>query len=261
MTLVWTGLLLLAAAAAGAYFARTARARIRSLRSTETLTVRELRDLHSAAVGAVGEGYFRQQCTVVGTARPHKNGVLRSELKKVACVWHRHKVTRKYEETRRDGQGRTRRETHSEVASRYSSPTAFFIQDDTGKLVVRPGDADFTGAEKVLDRFRPYRSRGRGAELDLGPFTVRSHGSGTIGYKQEEWIVRPGRRISVHGEASDADGRLSLGAPADGGVFIMAAKPQEEVVRGERRKLLGFGLGAAAAALAGLGVLVGALLS
>jgi len=32
-------------------------------------------------------------------------------------------------------------------------------------------------------------------------------------------------------------------------------------VRGERRKLLGFGLGAAAAALAGLGVLVGALLS
>lgn len=254
--LIWTGLVALAAAAVSAWLARNARTRIHSMRSTETLTVRDLRSLHQAAVQSAGEGQFRYQCEIVGAARPHKNGALKSELKKQSCVWHKHKITRKYETAANTSDGAHRaRHTSSEVVSRSSTSTAYFVEDDTGKMVVRPGKGDITGAEKVLDDF-DHHGVTRGGQIDVGPFSLGSRGSSTIGYKREEWLVRPGQRIYVHGEASDADGRLAIGAPADGGAFIMSTKSEEAVTRTERYKLLGFGAGAVVGVLGGIALLI-----
>ncbi|UGY93666.1 E3 ubiquitin ligase family protein [Streptomyces gobiensis] len=258
--MVWVGLIGLAVAVVCGYLAWVANTRIRSMESTETLSVSDLRALRSAAVEAAGEGQFRYRCEVVGAAREHKNGALSSELEKVDCVWHKHKVTHKYEEITRDSKGRRQRRTRSEVVSQHSSPTAFFVEDATGKVVIRPGKHDVIGAEKVLDRFEQHHGD-RGGQLKIGPLTLGSSRGGTIGYKHEEWVVRSGRQLFIHGEASDAGGGLSIGAPAEGGVFIMSTKPQDELIRGENNKLLGFGIGAGAAALTGVVFLILSFLS
>lgn len=248
---IWTGLVLLLLAAGATYMTRRTNRRIESMESTETLTAQELRELHGAAAEAAGPGNFRYQCTVVGTARPHKSGALHSELKNEKCVWHSHKISRKYEEHRHDSEGRPQRRTSTSVISRFSSSTAFFVEDATGKLVVRPESHTVEGAEKVLDHFQPKdRSGWKNVAREM---VSDSH---TIGIKQEEWLVRPGQQFYVHGEAHDeGDGKLSIGAPVEGGVFVMAAKAKEAVLRSERNRLLGFGIATVVLALAGLGSL------
>ncbi|MFC9739891.1 GIDE domain-containing protein [Streptomyces noursei] len=253
--MIWVGLVGLVVAVCCAFLARLANTRARVMERTETLPVEEVRALHEAAAAAAGAGHFRYRCEVVGQARPHKNGALRSELENEECVWHRHKITRKYEERYRDGNGNRRRRTSTEVVSAHSSSTAFFVEDATGRLVIRPGDEEFIGAEKVLDRFDPHADGGN--RLNIGPLSLDlGGGNGTLGYRREEWIVRPGSRCFVHGEASDAGGGLALGAPAEGGVFVLSVKSEEELLRAENNRVLGYGIGAGLAALAGAVLLV-----
>ncbi|MFK0294661.1 E3 ubiquitin ligase family protein [Streptomyces sp. NPDC090442] len=254
--MIWVGLVGLVVAACCAYLARTANTRARAMESTETLPVRELRALHEAAAEAAGPGHFRHRCEVVGQALPHESGVLRSELENQECVWHRHRITRRYEESYRNGTGSSRRRrTGTEVVAQNSSTTAFFVEDGTGRMVVRPGNEEFIGAEKVLDRFEPHT--GNGNRLTLGPVSLDlGGGDGTIGYRREEWIVRPGSRTYVLGEASDAGGRLALGAPVEGGVFVLSAKSEEELLRAENHRVLGYGVGSGLAALVGFALVV-----
>ncbi|MEW1653859.1 MULTISPECIES: E3 ubiquitin ligase family protein [unclassified Streptomyces] len=232
-----------------------ANVRARAMERTETLPVRELKALHGAAEEAAGPGHFRYRCEVAGQALPHKNGALRSELEGAECVWHKHKITRRYEERYRDGSGNRKRRTRTEVVSENSSVTAFFVEDGTGRMVIRPGSENFIGAEKVLDRFEPHT--GSGNRLAIGPLSLDlGGGNGTIGYRREEWIVRPGSRAYVHGEASDASGLLAVGAPAEGGVFVLSARSEEELLRSEGHRMLGYGIGTGLAALAGLTLIV-----
>jgi hypothetical protein len=152
-------------------------------------------------------------------------------------VWHRHKITRKYEEIYHDSKGRRQRRTRTETLSDYTSTTAFFVEDATGKMVIRPGKHEVIGAEKILDRFDVHDGGG-GNRLELGPLRLNlGRGDGTIGFKREEWVVRPGSRFYVHGEAADANGRLA-------------------VLRSENNNVLGFGIGSGVAAVAGVVLLV-----
>jgi hypothetical protein len=253
---IWTGLIALVAAAVCALLARHSNTRAQVMERTETLPVQELRALHSAAAQAAGDGVFRYRCEVVGRALPHKDGVLRSQLGGQDCVWHQHKITRKYEETYRDGRGNRKRRNSTEVVSRYTSSTAFFVEDTTGKMVVYPGEHTVIGAEKTIDRFDPHTSSS-GNRLQIGPLSLDlGGGDGTIGYRHEEWIVRPGSRFYVNGEAGDGKGRLAIGAPAEGGVFVMSLKSEEELLRGENRNVMLFGIGTGVLAVAGIVLLV-----
>ncbi|QHC23987.1 hypothetical protein GR130_24050 [Streptomyces sp. GS7] len=246
--MIWMGLACLVVAACCAYLARVANTRARAMESTETLPVQDLRAMHEAAARAAGEGHFRYRCEVVGQSLPYNDGVLRSELENLECVWHRHRITRKYEETYRDGNGGRRRRTRTEVVSEHTSSTAFFVADATGAIAVRPGNESVIGAEKVLDRFDPHTDNGN--RLELGPLRLKfGGGDRTIGFRREEWIVRPGSRFYVHGEAGDADGLLAMAAPAEGGVFVMSVKTEEELLRGENHRVLAYGIGAGLAAI------------
>ncbi|WP_019544090.1 GIDE domain-containing protein [Streptomyces sulphureus] len=252
--MLWVGLFAVAVAVVCGYFAKRADVRTGALERVETLAVKDVKALHEAAAEAAGPGHFRQPCEVVGSARAHKDGVLRSELSEVECVWHRHRITRRYEETYRDSNGNRRRRTRNDVVSDHSSPTAFFVEDATGRMVVRPGDKQVDRAEKILDTFEPHT--GRGNRITIGPVSVGLGGGGTIGFRKEEWVVRPGVRLFVHGEAADASGRLSLGEPAESGVFLMSTRTQAELVRSGNRKVMGFGIGTGVAGIAGVALVV-----
>ncbi|MDB1087638.1 GIDE domain-containing protein [Streptomyces sp. ACA25] len=250
--MVWAGLIALVAALVCAWFAHRARTHIRAMVGTETLPVAELEQLRQAAVEAAGEGHFRYRCEVVGVARPHADGPLTSQLKEVDCVWHRHRVTHKYWEIRTDNEGNRRRQESTRVVSQHASAQPFRVEDATGAIVIEPGKREVDGAEKILDRFERDTGASTG-ELRIGSLSLSlPSNSGSIGYQHEEWALAEGRRLYVHGEATDAGGSLRIGAPAEGGVFLISTRSQEELVRSENRKLRGFGAGAVVAAAAGL---------
>ncbi|PSK86924.1 E3 ubiquitin ligase [Murinocardiopsis flavida] len=233
--MLWIGLILLVVAGILAWRIRRSNARLESLQRTETVTIGDLRAMQQAAAAAAGPGHFRHTCEVIGTAQPHRNGLLTSQLNKVECVWHRHKITRRYEERRRDGNGRTRRTTRNETVAQHRSNTAFFVEGDGGKVVIRPEGAEIVGAAKPLDVFRPHE--GGRKTVSIGPISFTGGGDGTIGYKHEEWVLRAGTRLFVHGEANDANGYLEIGRPAENGEFIVSGKQEQELVRSGNREL------------------------
>lgn len=65
--------------------------------------------------------------------------------------------------------------------------------------------------EKVVDRFEPHEDRRDRTELSIGKLNLKlstKEREITIGYQYEEWVLRPGRRLYVLGEAGDSSGGL-----------------------------------------------------
>lgn len=227
------------------------REQIRAMMTTETVTTDELKQLRRAAVQAGGPGTFRYTCEVVGLVRPGPDGPHRSEIARVRSVWHKYRITRKYTETVRTGDRHQQRTKH-EVVSEATVSTPFRVKDSTGAVLVDPGKEDPDGVQKVRDRFKRDRGDG-GGKLKIGSFSLQlPQRSRTIGYQYEEWALRPGTRVYVLGEASDASGRLTIGAPAEGGVFLISTKSEQELRSREQTKIVGFGVLGGAALIAGL---------
>ncbi|NYH89556.1 GIDE domain-containing protein [Actinopolymorpha rutila] len=242
------GVIVLVVGAVCAYFARCARARQHAMITTETLSAQELGVLQQAAAQAAGPGAFRYRVEVTGRLCAGGAGPLKSELAKVDCVWHRHVVTRKYSETRRDSKGGTRRVSRTEVMSEHASDQPFLVQDVTGVVTVYPGSVDVDGAQKVLDRFE--RDPGEGpTTIQLGKFrmSIPSDDSGTEGYQYEEWVLRPGRQVYVLGEASDGSGELALIRPS-----IVSTRTEAELLTRSRSRQRTFTIAAVVAAAVGV---------
>lgn len=229
------GLLVVAVAAAA--WGRVVTRRIRVMMATETLTADQLRHLWTAAREAAGEGQFRYRCEVVGAAQRFDGGSGRSQLKGVACVWSRHRITHKYWERTRDRNGRSKRVQRSKVISEHADEWPVLVRDATGEVVVQLPGKGVHEPEKVLDRLE----RGGAAKsrtLRLGSLSLSlPRSNDTIGYQHEEWVVRPGRRLYVHGEATDASGDLVIGPPSDGGLHIVSTQSEERLLRDKRRNV------------------------
>ncbi|MET9021381.1 GIDE domain-containing protein [Actinopolymorpha sp. NPDC004070] len=242
------GIVVLVVGAVCAYFARSARARQHAMITTDTLSAQELGALQQAAVQAAGPGAFRYRVEVTGQLCAGEAGPLRSELAKVDCVWHRHVVTRKYWETRRDRKGSSRRVSRTEVVSQHSSGQPFRVQDPSGVVTVYPGDVAVDGAQKVLDRFERDTGGGQ-ATLQLGKFrmSIPAGDSGTDGYQYEEWVLRPGRRAYVLGEASDGTGELAITDP-----LIVSTRTEAELLARSHSRQQAFTIAAVVAAVGGV---------
>lgn len=257
--MIWIGLFLLLVAGVLGWKTREINRRMNFLERTETMTVADLRAMQSAAAEAAGPGHFRLTCEVVGAARAHKNGLLKSQLKEVQCVWHRHKITRKYEEIGRDSKGRRTRTTKHETVSQHVSGKAFFVEDNSGQVVIRPEAARVVGASKPLNTFEPHQGGGGGdREVRLGPIRLRGGGGsgGTIGYKREEWVLHAGGKLFVHGEATDVNGYLEIGKPAEAGEFIVSGTSEAELLSRDSKELMVGGVATGAAFLGAVVLIV-----
>lgn len=235
--MIWIGLIALLIGAIFAYKTRRTNERINRLERTEVVSISDLRAMQKAAAAAAGPGHFRYVCEVEGLARAHKNGLITSQLKELECVWHRHKITRKYEEISRDSKGNRRKVTKHETVSQHRSGTAFFVEDGTGKVVIRPAGSEVVGAAKPLNKFVQHQGGNRGG-VRIGPISIGSGGDGTIGFKHEEWVLREGRKLFVHGEACDVNGYLEIGRPDDSGEYIISGKSEAELLRTANKELL-----------------------
>lgn len=57
----------------------------------------------------------------------------------------------------------------------------------------------------------------------------------TIGFVHQEWVIRPGARLYVRGEASDATGRLAFAKPEHGD-YMISTRSEEQIVAQARSR-------------------------
>ncbi|MBB0246009.1 hypothetical protein FNQ90_18330 [Streptomyces alkaliphilus] len=240
MMMLWIGVTGMVLAGICLLVARSAAKRVRGIAGTETSTIAELNELHRAAEEAAGAGHFRYRCEIVAETVAPEGGPLVSELARRECVWHKHRVTHKYWETRTDNEGNRRREEKTRVVSQHVSAEDLSVRDATGDILVRPGKKEIDRPEKILDRFE-RDTGGASGGISFKGFTLNlPSDGGSIGFQQEEWIVASGRRLYVLGEASDDHGRLVIGPPSDGGLFIVSTRSEEELLGSARSRERGF---------------------
>lgn len=256
------GILLLVGAAVLGVLGWQARRKLKAMITAETHSVGDLMAMRDAATQAAGPGSFRYRCEVVGAAQAHPNGALQAQMTGTECVWHRHVVTHKYWVMERDSKGRRRRRNRSEKVAEHSSELHFGVRDATGVIAVDPNGAAPDAPEKVLERFEKGRNRAKqGPHVQIGDFTLNlgSGGARTIGYRYEEWVLRPQRHLYVLGEVVDQGGALVVAKPSEG-PYVISTRNEEQLLASETKKRTWFTVGAVAAAVAGAVVLTLALL-
>ncbi|WP_085916862.1 MULTISPECIES: GIDE domain-containing protein, partial [Pseudonocardia] len=244
------GIVLLLAGAGCFYAAVRTQRRVHAMMAAETLTVPELLDRAQIAAGLNGRpGGFRMVCEVVGETAPAPVGLLRSELTGTECVWHAHRVERRYEQRRRDGD-RTTSSTRTETVAELTSPHGWPLLRDGHTIGVDPGGRRPDPVDQVLDTFEP----------STGPEAAMRAGSRTLGYRRQEWVLRPGVTMYVLGEVDDRDGPLVIRPPQDpASPFVLSTRTEDELTRADRGTQRVWARGGAALVLLGLVLAVAGL--
>lgn len=204
---------------------------------TETWTVEEIEALRQGGE-EIGVG-LRRQVGIVATAGPGADGPLTTPDGGVECVWWRWERTRYFVKVV-DG----KRIEGSERIGHNWSRSAFTLTDETGKLVVRPADADVVGAEVVHSR----REEVEPDESALGAMLGRETTTSVV-YRERALLA--GATVFVHGEAHDLDEHfVTIAKPVNDGPFIISTE-EERLLRGaagaqrsaaETKRMVGYGL-------------------
>jgi len=209
------------------YLSRDARARHRKMYLTETTTTGTLRSLQEAAASAAGAGAFQQQVELAGKAVAGPGGLLTSEMSKTSCVWHHHRVTRKYRKVSHDSKGNRQTSTAEEVVTENVTHDSFLLRDAEGDITLVPGD-EVDGARKALSEFR----EGDRDRVELFGFSFAGNNDGdTLGYEYEEWVLAPDTAIFVQGEVSDRDGTLRVTEPEEKGDFVISTRSEAALLK------------------------------
>lgn len=247
--MIIAGVILIVIAVAAAFVQRHQGGKAHAAKATETLSCADINTLSGGVSAEVGGGGFHQRCEVVGQAAPGQGGVIKAPHSGADAVWHHSTVTHRYwemEERVVDGQRQRNRVERDETVSDITSAQPFAVSDGTGSVVVSPDGANVDKPERVADRFEPQVTQEQlpsGLAGVLGSFLRAGDQSGTIGFEYEEWIIRPGARLYVHGEVSDATGRVAFAKPSEGR-YIISTRSEEQIVgAAERNATIATGVG------------------
>ena len=253
-TLIVLGVILVVAGVAGFLLAHLMRRDVHAMIAAETLPVAELRMYHQTALEVSGPGGFRRVCEVVGLAQPGPSGPLISEISKTPCVWHRHEIKRRYRHVHYDSNNRRQVSERTETVAKHTSAAPIAVTDQTGTVLVQASGLRSDAMEQVVNTFEPHQPQLTGPTI----FGIQLGGwnrDDTIGYEYTEWVLRPGVRLYVHGEASDSSGQLVFGKPA-GGPFIVSTKTEDELRAQSSTRQKVFAFGGLGAGVLGLVLLV-----
>lgn len=236
MGLIITGGVLVVVAVLGFAYLQHLKRELHAMIGAETLSLPELAELRKISDELGARGSFRKVAEVVGAAHPHPDGPLTAELSKTECVWFRYRVQREYEHvTYRDGN--RHRDKRTETVTDFTSSQGYALIDPEGATIgVDPNGCAPDGTEQTVHTFEPRQDNGRGVEL-FGFRLPNPFGSNdsTLGYRYDEWVIRPGRRMYVLGEVHDRLGPLVIGKPSGDGHFIVSTRTEDEL-REERTK-------------------------
>jgi len=95
---------------------------------------RVIQNVPTSKVRSASQGYVE----LIGNARMMEGPLIISPLSKKTCVWYRYKIEEKVKDY--DSKGRSR--TYWKVVKHEISEDLFLLEDETGRCVVDPDDAD-----------------------------------------------------------------------------------------------------------------------
>ena len=217
------------------------------IRSTDTSTVTELKQLQAAIEAEIGGGSFQQVVELKGAIEA-KNP-LTSELGEEECVYYRTNIEEEYERTyyETDDEGQRVKKTSQETRKLAGNETSirFQLEDATGKIVVNPNQANIE-ALQTIDHYEPYgggkKVRYRNFKLDHSPKQSGDHR--ILGYRFQEWVLRVGTPIYLLGEVDDREGQLIVENPKETEQpFLITYKTEAELIEGKKGAQAAFQIG------------------
>ena len=216
-----------------------------SLARAEVTTVAQLQQLAGAVggelsqLGTTGAGYSQ---LVALSGRVQADEPLHSELAGERCVYYDYTVEREYEETYEETNSETKEKVtktrrQSETVSHNTRRVPFRVDDGTGAIAVEPEGADIDSVQ-TLERFEQATGHGAGM-FQIGSVSISWDptpigGRRTLGYKYRERALAVGANVFVLGQATDANGKLTVAKPPDGRSFIVSLKTREQLIGSAR---------------------------
>lgn len=175
---------------------------------------RMIEDVPTSKVRSASQGYVE----LVGSARMMDGPVIVSPLTQKTCVWYRYKIEEKV--TTRDSQGRSK--TYWKVVKQETSDEIFFLEDETGRCVIDPDDADVIVSNKRTWHKRTVMPQRRYTEeliveneplYAIGLFKTvanveRQKHREQVNYLLREWKRDPNQLLHLYD--TNRDGELSL---------------------------------------------------
>lgn len=231
------------------------------MKFVKTSTAKEIIEMQASISNEIGAGGFQQQVELKGMI--HCDAPLTAELSGQQCVYYNMNVEERYEEsyTETDSQGRTQQRTRTGNASvsGNTQTTRFFVEDETGKILVSPSDAQID-AVQVVDRYEPYQMGRTSVQFGSFTFTLPAMQTGArkiLGYHYRESILPLGKNVYVLGEVRDSEGQPIIQKPQEKGKpFIISVKSEEELTRGKEQSITFMLYGAIAAFIIGAALVI-----
>jgi hypothetical protein len=168
----------------------------------------------TAKIRSAAQGYVE----LIGKTKLMKGPIIISPLTQTVCVWFRYKV--ELETTTTDTKGRSK--THWKTIKSGISDDIFLLEDETGRCVIDPDDADVFSAEKNVWMNNSLSSKRRYTEeiireqqslYSIGLFTTLADIEGNkhrddINQLLRHWKTDPNQIL--HDFDTDNDGEVSL---------------------------------------------------
>jgi hypothetical protein len=277
--MLWVGLVLVVLAVVLFMFARRSADKVHYVKATDTSTVGAIQKLVSEVAADMPDGEaigFKDYVEVKG--RVVCDEPIRGELSEQLGAIVETDVIRVAErrEEVRDAHGhiKTTWRKHEETLSSNRREAAFWIDDGTGRLRVKP-DRNVE-LIKSFERFENEGGHGIGfgggqLNLSMGRYQLSVGGghwdpttSRTLGYRFIERLLPVGKPVYAIGEvAAIPDEGLVLRAPTDDQKkrpFVVSPRTEEEIVKSAEKSALFLKVGAALLAVGGLALVVVGLL-
>jgi len=252
--MLWFGLVLLVIGAVLYFLSTRAARKAHHIQATETSKVGDVlklvAEVRAEMPPGMGSGY-RDYVELKG--RVVCDAPITGELSDTPAAICETTVQRLVErrEERRDAQGNVRTEWRktTETVSQNRREAVFYLEDDTGRIQVKP-TAKAAELVKVVDRFEApgaaEQMSGGSVVLSHGAFRVALSAAGlfgsssrTLGYKFIERILPVGSRLYALGEVADTDDEgVVLRAPSDDAKkkpYLLSTKTEEELVSASKK--------------------------
>jgi hypothetical protein len=149
---------------------------------------RTIEDIPISKTRSAPPGYVELE----GVARPLDSLPLVAPLSRLPCVWYRYKIEAQ-PRTRDPGKHKLR----WDVLDKGESPETFWLEDDSGRVVVDPEGADISPQHK--DTWESITSRtGKPSYPDFISHFLTSHSNDSL-YRFTEWRIDPGDPVYALG--------------------------------------------------------------
>jgi len=230
------------------------------IKETETSKIQELQEMAQGINEELGEsGVFSQQVEVKGRTR--SEDPLTANVSGKPCVYCHTIITEKYEEEveieNDEGEIEIESQEQEEEVTNSVNYTPFWVEDETGQIVVSPDENTQIEGIQVLDHFESDEDDEMEIEIGNLEIELPMQSDETLGYHYQETILPLDTQVYVLGEASNSDGQLEIRQPSDeGNSFIITHKSEEKLLKDKRDRIKNYTIASTLTFFFGLGLLL-----